>query len=475
LFSFSNTYTHLPHNLYSKAQAHPYPKAKLALYNTTLAQGMQLPAAPTPEQLQILSGQIIQADSIPIAQAYAGHQFGHFNILGDGRALLLGEHHLPNDTIVDVQLKGSGSTAYSRRGDGKGTLYAMLREYLIAEAMHYMGIPSTRSLAVFTTGELVYRQQVQMGGLLVRVASSHIRVGTFEYAASLGNTAILEALLQYTFKRHYSHINNSQNIALTLLQEVMQRQIQLIAQWMSVGFIHGVMNTDNMSIAGETIDYGPCAFMNTYHPGTVFSSIDTQGRYAYGNQANIAHWNIVCFANTLLPLIHHNADEAVQMAQAVINTFKTDYELAYYNIMAKKIGITNSTEAHKILIDELLHLMQQLQLDYTNTFVALNNIQQGALWHSDEAWQIWHAKWYDAIKYTEAGSLQLMQRTNPCYIPRNHLVEDALVQASEYNNYTTFNNLLNVLQQPYNYTAMQEAYQQIPPNVDAGYTTYCGT
>ncbi|MFZ9046543.1 MAG: protein adenylyltransferase SelO, partial [Cyclobacteriaceae bacterium] len=335
----------LPKKFHSSQNPQPVAGAKMKLFNHSLVEELGVSAhfADDKDSLNYLSGNKVTPDSNPISQAYAGHQFGHFTQLGDGRAVLLGEM----DTLkglVDLQLKGSGQTPYSRGGDGRATYYSMLREYIISEAMHSLGIPTSRSLAVVKTKDKIFREQVNAGGVLSRVASSHIRVGTFEYARYFGEEGDLNALLLYTIKRHYPEVLDHQNHALGLLEVVMKKQLDLIVNWLRVGFIHGVMNTDNMSISGETIDYGPCAFMNTYHPATVFSSIDTQGRYAYANQPNIAYWNLRVFANALFPVIDKNEEAAKQKAEEVLNQYPAAFSREYFKMMGSKLGIVYQVE-----------------------------------------------------------------------------------------------------------------------------------
>ena len=351
------------------------PVPKNIVINDTLAEflGLDLSSIEDNALAKLFSGNILPEQSTPFSQAYAGHQFGHFTILGDGRAHMLGEHISPNGNRYDIQFKGSGRTPYSRGGDGKAVLAPMLREYIISEAMHYLGIPSTRSLAVVGTGESVRRETNLPGAILTRVASSHIRIGTFEFAAATGNIDLSEKLLIYTIERHYPEIKNHENKALSLLRVLAEKQTDLIVQWMRVGFIHGVMNTDNITLSGETIDYGPCAFMDYYNLETVFSSIDHSGRYAYGNQAKTMQWNLARFAEALLPLISDDINQAVTMAEEIINKFPIDYEKKWLVMMGSKLGINNIRKEDKILIDNLLDWMTTKKTDYTNTFIDLQD------------------------------------------------------------------------------------------------------
>ena len=348
-WNFNNSYIKLLDRLFSKQLPATVPTPRMVYFNDELADTLDLDFSAVSEndKAQLFSGNILPTGAAPIAQAYAGHQFGHFTMLGDGRAILLGEHLTPNNKLFDIQLKGAGQTAYSRRGDGKATLRSMLREFLISEAMHHLGIPTSRSLAVVNTGEKVYREEVHEGAVLTRVMSSHIRVGTFEYISNFLDVATLQEFTNYVIKRHYPELAENANPPLALLKAVMNKQIDLVINWLKVGFIHGVMNTDNMSIAGETFDYGPCAFMNNYHPDTDFSSIDVQGRYAFGKQPGIVQWNLVCLAETLIPLIDKDADKAVKMAQKVINSFPAIYQEKWWQMNGLKLGLTTVSDSAK--------------------------------------------------------------------------------------------------------------------------------
>ena len=349
---FDNSYARLPKSFYTSQNPTTVRSPKLIIFNNTLAKslGLNIQALQSEEGTAVFAGNQIPEGASPLAQAYAGHQFGHFTMLGDGRALLIGEQISPQDERFDIQLKGSGRTSYSRGGDGRAALGPMLREYIISEAMYALGIPTTRSLAVVTTGESVMRETELAGAVLTRVAASHLRVGTFEYAAKWGTVEELQSLADYTISRHYPEIKDDENRYLSLLQEVIKRQASLIAKWQLVGFIHGVMNTDNVTISGETIDYGPCAFMDAYDPATVFSSIDRQGRYAYGNQPNIGGWNLARFAETLLPLLHADEEQAVQMAQDAITEYIDLYQSNWLTGMRSKLGIFNEETEDKSLI-----------------------------------------------------------------------------------------------------------------------------
>jgi ParB/RepB/Spo0J family partition protein len=373
------------------------------------------------EKAELFSGNSLPTGADPIAQAYAGHQFGHFTLLGDGRAIVLGEHLAPDNQRVDLQLKGSGRTPYSRRGDGLAALGPMLREYLISEAMHALGIPTTRSLAVVTTGENVIRETVLPGAVLTRVAASHIRVGTFEYVAMQNDKQLLKTMVMYILERHYPALKAVKNPTLELLKAVMERQITLMIHWMRVGFIHGVMNTDNMAISGESIDYGPCAFMNAYDLKTVFSSIDYHGRYAFGNQSKIAQWNLTRFAETLLPLFHETQEEAIQMATDVLNRFAPLYHDQWLSMMRKKLGIFGEESEDEELINDLLHWMQKNQMDYTNTFQLLQSslLSDTSIFQdkfADKAFQTWHQRWRARLSRNAQplkSSVKLLNVTEP--------------------------------------------------------------
>jgi len=394
-------------------------------------------------------------------------------VLGDGRAILLGEQVVGNNRF-DIQLKGAGQTKFSRRGDGRATLPSMLREYLMSEALHHLGIPTTRSLAVVKTGNPVHREEVQEGAVLTRIAQSHIRVGTFEYARFFAPPEQLKTFTQYVIKRHYPALLDHDNYALELLKAVMDRQTDLMVHWMRVGFIHGVMNTDNMSIAGETIDYGPCAFMNTYHPDTVFSSIDRQARYAYANQPRIAHWNLSVLANALLPLVDEDNEVAISKVKEVLNIFSDEFSKRYISMMCHKLGIVHEEKEDKTLVNNLLTLLSEHKIDYTNFFVSLRNqaISDDKLL-GDERFTKWYKAW--EIAHERAGDqkigVELMDKNNPVVIPRNHLVEQALEQAAS-GNLNDFEGLLKKLSKPY---AQQSEPQFVPDGYDSGYQTFCGT
>ncbi|WP_330375427.1 protein adenylyltransferase SelO [Inediibacterium massiliense] len=480
-WNLDHSYARLPNIFFTILNPSPVCSPKLIIFNDSLATslGLNVESLKSDNGVAVFAGNQIPEGALPIAQAYAGHQFGHFTMLGDGRAVLLGEQMTPSGKRMDIQLKGSGKTPYSRGGDGKASLGPMLREYIISEAMYALGIPTTRSLAVVTTGESIIRDTEQPGAILTRVAASHIRIGTFQYASKWGTIDDLKALADYTLKRHFPNINNDENPYLFLLQEVIKRQAMLIAKWQLVGFIHGVMNTDNMAISGETIDYGPCAFMDTYDPETVFSSIDLHGRYAYENQPPIAAWNLARFAETLLPLLHVNQEKAVQLAQDVISDFTKLYHDHWLAGMRAKLGIFNEESQDESLIESLLSIMHKYSADYTNTFLALtfDKLEDMKLFDTKEFDQ-WHQLWKDRLsrqKESKTSSQQLMRNSNPAIIPRNHRVEEALEAAVRQGDYSVMEKFLDVLSNPYEHSKEQAEYATLPPPSTRCYKTFCGT
>ena len=481
-WNFDNSYEKLPKDFYSLFEPNIVKSPELVLLNESLAAKLGLDSSRLREQneVNILAGNNIPEGGHVLAQAYAGHQFGNFTMLGDGRALLVGEQITPDQKRFDIQLKGSGRTAFSRGGDGRAALGPMLREYIISESMHSLGIPTTRSLAVVTTGELVLREIGLPGAIMTRVASSHLRVGTFQYAAAKGNTEELKKLADYAINRHYPEAASSENPYLTFYQLVLKRQAELIAEWQLVGFIHGVMNTDNMAISGETIDYGPCAFMNTYNPETVFSSIDVQARYAYGNQPYIANWNLARFAETLVPLIHQDKDEAIKLVQDELATFKTIYLNSWYGGMSKKLGLFTIEEQDQELVDNLFSIMKSTEADFTNTFRALTlaDLSEEPALSCSKEFSDWHDQWKARLTRQSQSTEevhQLMKTHNPAIIPRNHRVEEALDAAVEEGDYNVLQQLLQVMQDPYAYSSEQEAYKHGPGDEGKDYRTFCGT
>jgi serine/tyrosine/threonine adenylyltransferase len=480
-WNLDNSYARLPKIFFSRVTQNPVPSPKLIILNEAFAAslGLDVQVLQEDESTALYAGNRVPEGAVPLAQAYAGHQFGYFNMLGDGRAMLIGEQITPSGERVDIQLKGSGRTPYSRGGDGRAALGPMLREYLISEAMHALGIPTTRSLAVVTTGESIIREAELPGAILTRVASSHLRVGTFQYAARWGSVEDVKDLADFAIKRHYPAIEENEKRYLTFLQEVIKRQASLIAKWQLVGFIHGVMNTDNMTISGETIDYGPCAFMDAYDPETVFSSIDAQGRYAYGNQPFIGGWNLARFAETLLPLLDKNQEKAVELAQNEISDFNRLFRSYWLEGMRAKLGLYNEEEQDVSLIEDLFGMMKKYQSDFTNTFRALtfDSLGDTEMFKSAEFEQ-WHKKWKARIERqdeSKASSVKLMKDSNPAVIPRNHRVEEALEAAEKHGDYNVMKRLLNVLSCPYAHTPEQAQYATLPPQSTRPYRTFCGT
>lgn len=481
-WNLDNSYANLPNIFFTKLNPTPVRAPKLIILNEPLAAflGLNAQALTSSDEAGVFAGNKLPSGALPLAQAYAGHQFGHFTMLGDGRALLLGEQITPLGERFDVQLKGSGRTPYSRGGDGRAALGPMLREYIISEAMHALGIATTRSLAVVATGEPVVRETELPGAVLTRIAASHLRIGTFEYASQWGTVEELRALADYTLHRHFPEADASaEKRYLSLLQEVIKRQAELIAKWQLVGFIHGVMNTDNMALSGETIDYGPCAFMDAYDPATVFSSIDRHGRYAYGNQPSIAAWNLSRFAEALLPLLHADEDQAVKLAQDEIIKFTELYRNNWLAGMRAKLGIFGEKPQDESLIEDLLGMMQKHRADYTNTFRALTFDQsKDSFLFSSKEFAQWQERWQARLEgqqESKASSHQLMRSSNPALIPRNHRVEEALEAAVEQGDYSVMERLLSVLSRPYAHSAEQAEYAAPPEPCNQPYRTFCGT
>jgi uncharacterized protein YdiU (UPF0061 family) len=477
---FDNTYSKLPKSFLENIKPVPVKDPKLIILNKNLANQLNLDFSKFSDTdlAKMFSGNNLPEGSETIAQAYAGHQFGHFTMLGDGRAVMLGEHLDKDNNRFDIQFKGSGRTSFSRSGDGRAVLGPMLREYIISEAMHALNIPTTRSLAVVSTGEDVIREQMLPGAILTRVASSHIRVGTFQYIAATQNADDLKTLFNYTIDRHYPEIKDSKTKALDLLNLLMKKQCELVINWMRVGFIHGVMNTDNMTVSGETIDYGPCAFMDQYHPQTVFSSIDQNGRYSYNNQPRITKWNLARFAECIIPLIDQDEQKAISIATETINNFEKLYEEKWLNMMRDKLGLFGEDGDDKHLIFELLTWMENNKADFTNTFCNLMDIQsiKDPIYQNQE-YLNWTAKWKKRLEKNNTGKekyLELMRSVNPIFIPRNHKVEEALKDASE-NKLETLNQLLEVIKSPYKDNGMLKDYQQPMSNENGNYKTFCGT
>jgi serine/tyrosine/threonine adenylyltransferase len=478
-WQLENTYADLPSQLYTCIHPTPVNAPKLIIFNEKLAKFLGIDLPDDKELLaQIFSGNKLPKKAKPISQAYAGHQFGHFSILGDGRAHLIGEHVLPNGKHFDIQLKGSGQTPYSRNGDGRATLGSMLREYLISEAMHALNIPTSRSLAVVSTGESIMRSSLMEGAILTRVASSHIRVGTFEYANKMLNPKELKMLADYAIARHYPELISHENPYLSFLNLVITQQAKLIASWMHVGFIHGVMNTDNMSISGETIDYGPCAFMDIFSTNKVFSSIDRNGRYEYGSQAHIAHWNLTKLVDSLLPLLHENMDEAIQLAEVSISEYANDFNSAWISGMRSKLGLLNEEEGDYVLAQNLFSWMENAKADFTSTFrdLSYENFSDKNIYNSPD-FKKWHSLWQARLSRNSKpikSSLSVMRKCNPVIVPYNHLVEEALVAAEE-GDMNPFFKLLSALEKPFEFSPSNEIFLNSPVDPNPYYQTFCGT
>ena len=474
-WNFDNSYLKLPENFYSFVKADIFPNPKIALFNNKLAENLNLQFSNTDEHnlSLILSGQKKTEGSKLFSQAYAGHQFGHFTILGDGRALFLGEHINNKNERFDIQLKGSGKTPYSRNGDGKAVIGPMLREYIISEAMFYLGIPTTRSLAVILTGEKILREKYLPGAILTRVAKSHIRVGTFQFASIYKDKNYIRELTNYSINRHYPELLNNKYKVEDFLEKIVLKQVKLIVNWMRVGFIHGVMNTDNMSIIGETIDYGPCAFMDEYNPKTVFSSIDQFGRYSYENQPKIAQWNLARFAETILFLIDKDEKIAIKKAEKILSKFQDLYNHEWLKMMRNKLGLIEDNQNDIKLITELLNIMHVYKLDYTNTFLDLKNNKL----NKHVFFKEWIVKYKDRIKLEKKDKYilkNIKEKNNPKIIPRNHIVEKFIKEA-ENNNFENIKSFLNVIKKPYDSYKIPDNLKKLPSNEEKVYQTFCGT
>jgi uncharacterized protein YdiU (UPF0061 family) len=497
IFKFENTYSKFPDFFYQRVKPEVPSLPKMIYFNKDFATqlGLNLPKDDN-LLLSVLSGQILDEGSDPIALAYAGHQFGHFNSrLGDGRAILLGEHINLQNQRLDIQLKGSGRTQYSRNGDGKSALGPALREYLISEAFFHLKIPSTRSLAVLETGSPVFRDRTLPGGLSVRIASSHIRIGSFEFFAAQNDITSVQRLADYSIERHFpelkeQYISNTPEIYLAFLRQVIDRQAQLIAKWMSIGFVHGVMNTDNILVSGESIDFGPCAFIDFYNPKSLFSSIDKNGRYAYNEQPFIMRWNLACFADCLLPLLHSDINKAVKLAAEALNEFTLIYENYWLKIFLQKLGFSKTNLALKNLIDNFLQILSEQRLDFTTTFRNLSYLiedkSQNALteqvsnsfFNKHPIGQNWKQMWLNSL-IEEPSNFALakttIETTNPYLIPRNHVVEFAIQQAVDYQNYDFFLKLTEALKNPFSENIKYQDFAEPPQNPDLNYQTFCGT
>ncbi len=471
-FRFDTRYLLLPEPLFARVAPEPVRAPEVLVFNHVFARELGLGEAE--DWAALLSGNELPEGATPLAQAYAGHQFGHFTMLGDGRAVLLGEHLAPDGRRVDVQLKGSGRTPFARRGDGRAVVGPMLREYLISEAMHALGVPTTRSLAVVGTGEPVLREMPRQGAILTRVASSHLRVGTFQYAAATGDRDVLEALLGHAIALHAPEAAGAANPALALLSATIEGQAELVARWMGVGFIHGVMNTDNVALSGETIDYGPCAFMDEFDPATVFSSIDRGGRYAFGNQPAIAQWNLARMAEALLPLIAPDQEEAISRATEVVRAFPEQFEAAWLGVHRAKLGLEGAEEGDRALVEGLLDAMHRTGADFTNTFRALAEGAELPVAEAErEAFAPFMERWRARLG-REGRDASAMLRTNPAIIPRNHRVEEALAAAEE-GDLAPFFRLLEAVTRPFDPLPGDAPFRRPPAPDERVHATFCGT
>lgn len=490
---FNNRYVTLGDAFYVKTKPSPVSNPTLIKFNDELARtlGLQTTDLNATEVAALFSGNVLPGGAEPLAMAYAGHQFGSFNPqLGDGRAILLGDICTAEGACYDIQLKGSGRTFYSRGGDGRAALGPVLREYLLSEAMAKLNVPTTRALAAVATGEQVARERLLPGGVITRIASSFVRVGTFQYFAARGENQAIKTLADYVIERNYPEAAEAEQPYVSFLKAVFERQARLIAQWMQLGFIHGVMNTDNMSIAGETIDYGPCAFMDTFDHGKVFSSIDRQGRYAYNSQPGIGLWNLTRLAETLLPLLADNTDQAVAVAQTLLKDYRDLYEAAWLSGMCAKCGLTVSEDSEqndRTLITSLLDLMAENNADFTLTFYYLSQLDAQppendsacrSLFDQPTQFDSWAVKWRERLKQELQSDEQrraTMLAVNPVYIPRNHQIEAAIRAAEDHGDFSVFHDLHEVLQNPFLLQAGKESYQ-LPPEPDEVVSqTFCGT
>lgn len=475
---FSNSYLSLPEQFYQRVSPTPVEAPAFVALNEPLAEelGLESSSLRSPEWLAVLAGNRVPEGAQPVALAYSGHQFGHFvPLLGDGRAVLIGELTTPQGLLYDLQLKGSGRTPYSRRGDGRAALGPMLREYIIGEALHHLGIPATRTLAVVASGEVVVRERPLPGGIQSRIAQSHIRIGTFQYASERGDRSALIALADYVIARHYPELVGGEDRYFELARSIFSRQARLVAQWMHVGFIHGVMNTDNVAVSGESIDFGPCAFMNRLDPDTVFSSIDRDGRYAFGMQPTIIQWNLTRLVEALVPIFGTDENTAVARAQELVDGFPALFTEAWYGGMRAKLGLCGDDDGDNELIKQLLEGMYAARVDYTNTFRALSG---DAHFSVPAALNDWRVLWDSRIDPTRNGrsreeTLRAMRCVNPAVIARNHLVENALKEAVDNQNVSIIHQLVNALRDPY---TPQSDYGSPPSDDhDQGYRTFCGT
>ena len=479
-FLFDTTYTNLPKQFFIKSKIGTIAEPKIVVFNDELSEmiGLKFSDSSSTEKSNIFSGNDLPDGVDLFSQAYAGHQFGHFTMLGDGRAHVWGEHITPSGIRLDIQFKGSGRTPYSRNGDGKAALGPMLREYIISESLFNLGISTTRSLAVVSTGEPIMREMVLPGAILTRVASSHIRVGTFEFAAAQSDKNVIKSLIEYTIKRHYPSLINKDNKELSLIRLVMEKQVDLIVHWMRVGFIHGVMNTDNMTISGETIDYGPCAFMDTYDPNKVFSSIDHGRRYAYDNQPKVAQWNLARLAESILLGIESNIEKVLPVAEGIINEFSVVYKKKWLAMMGSKLGLFFLRKDDEKLIYELLDWMEKNNADFTKTFRDLSNATYPhSKIYDENQFRQWFDRWQNRLKYNDKAlqsAISLMKSVNPNIIPRNHIV-DQVLKSADSGDFKPLSDLLIAIKEPYKERTSISKYEDLPKPNEQILHTYCGT
>ncbi|WP_320006195.1 protein adenylyltransferase SelO family protein [Maridesulfovibrio sp.] len=482
---FDNSYARLDEKFYQRIKPTPVKNPRIILVNRELAEEMDFPLPETDSELaELFSGNKLPLGAEPLALVYAGHQFGNFvPRLGDGRAVLLGEFLNTAGKRYDIQLKGSGQTMFSRNGDGRSPIGPVIREYIVSEAMFRLGIPTTRALAMTSTGEKVYREQEFPGGIFTRVAASHIRIGSFEYFASRNDFDAVRTLADYTINRHYPALKDSDNPYAALLEKVCSAQARLVAKWMRIGFIHGVMNTDNTTVSGETIDYGPCAFMDGYDPATVFSSIDHYGRYAYARQPSIAQWNLAAFAGCLLTLIHEDTELAKSRAEEIVEGFGAEFRKHYFSEMCAKIGLVPTSPA-KDLLNEFLEILQKSKVDFTNSFRELGKAVRHEhsalleLFADRELLQNWLEKWRGELKkqgIAPETATKAMNSNNPAFIPRNHRVEEAINAAIEHNDFEPCKKLITILLLPYEEQPEYAEYMNFPEPNERVYQTFCGT
>ena len=478
----SNSYIGLPEEFYQSIEPTPVKSPSLIAFNWELAESLNIDLS-NEEKLNFFSGNVVPSDSIPIALNYSGHQFGNFvHELGDGRAILLGEVRNKEDRY-DVQLKGSGQTKFSRQGDGRSALGPVIREYILSEAMHHLGVPTSRALAAITTGEFVTRDDFEPGGILTRVATSHLRVGTFEYFASRQQWDDLKILADYAIQRHFPEIRQTSNHYLELLKKVSTNQSILISKWMSVGFVHGVMNTDNFTISGETIDYGPCAFLDEYHPGKVFSSIDQAGRYAFGNQPSIASWNLASLAGCLIAFIDKDSDKANKFATEVLENFSIETNQRILDLMCQKIGLAGNNQKNQSLLKRLLKIMMDNQSDYTITFRGISEVLRDNLdefygqFNDREEIDVWLIDWQNQLKeeHKDIASLaEQLDSINPAFIPRNHILQEVIEGAYE-NDFTKFYEMIEIIKNPFVANKETSSYMTAPLEEQKISKTFCGT